>query len=67
MCSKDSVIPVLVIELDGFVHNFKKRKARDEFINSVANVSDLPLLHIKTTEMDKDNIKKKIDFVLSKR
>lgn len=64
LCDKESVVPVLVIELDGYVHNFKDRKSRDQFIDSVASVSGLPLVHIKTTQMDKESVKQQIDIKL---
>lgn len=57
LCDKDRVVPQLIIELDGSVHNFKSKQARDEFINAITNIVNLPLLHIKTESMDKEYIR----------
>jgi len=60
MCDKDKIIPILIIELDGSVHNFKSKQARDEFIDELTKMVDLPILHIKTNNVDKDFIKSEI-------
>jgi very-short-patch-repair endonuclease len=48
VCDKDRVVPKLVIELDGPVHGYKDRQARDNFIDDAAKSIGLPILHIRT-------------------
>lgn len=60
-CDKETMVPVLVIELDGYVHDFKDKRARDEFINEITQVVDLPMLHIKTVDVSKEFVKKEIE------
>ncbi len=59
-CDKEHVIPQLIIELDGGVHNFKSKQARDEFINNLTKIVDLRILHIQTNNSDKEFIKNEI-------
>lgn len=61
MCDKDKIVPVLIIELDGSVHNLKSKQARDEFIDDLTGIVDLPILHIKTSNIDRDFIKGEIN------
>lgn len=61
LCDKDRIVPKLVIELDGYVHNFKSKQARDEFIDDLAGIVDLPILHIKTSNVDKEFIRSEIN------
>lgn len=65
LCDKEKVVPQLIIELDGYVHNFKSKQARDEFINDLTNIVDLPILHIKTTDLNRDFVKSEIDKKLN--
>lgn len=58
LCDKDRGVPQLIIELDGSVHETKKKHARDEFINELTNIVDLPILHLKTGSITRE-------FVLS--
>jgi len=60
MCDKEKIIPVLIIELDGSAHNLKSKQARDEFIDELTKIVDLPILHIKTNNVDKEFIKSEI-------
>lgn len=66
LCDKDRVVPQLIIELDGSVHNFKSKQARDEFINNLTNIVDLPILHIKTNNMNKEFIRNEVNNKLVK-
>ena len=63
-CDKEKIIPQLIIELDGYVHNFKSKQARDQFIDEITGIADLPILHIKTNNLDKEFIKNEIDIKL---
>jgi len=65
-CDKDKIIPQLIIELDGYVHNFKSKQARDQFIDEITEIADLPILHLKASNLDKEFIKKEIDTKLIK-
>lgn len=60
-CDKEKIIPQLIIELDGYVHNFKSKQARDQFIDEITGIVDLPILHLKTNNLDKEFVKNKID------
>ncbi len=61
LCDKERVVPKLIIELDGSVHNFKSKQARDEFIDNLTYIVDLPLLHVKTGNLDREFIKSEIN------
>lgn len=61
ICDKDKIVPVLIIELDGSAHNLKSKQARDEFIDELTKIVDLPILHIKTNNVDKEFIKSEIN------
>ncbi len=57
-CDKERVVPQLIIELDGSVHDFVNKQKRDEFINDIGKVAELPILHIKTFELDNPELVK---------
>lgn len=61
LCDKEKAVPQLVIELDGYVHNFKSRQTRDEFIDDISNITDLSLIHIKTSDLNKEYVKNEVD------
>lgn len=61
MCDKERIVPKLVIELDGYVHNYKSKQARDEFIDDLVGIVDLPILHIKTNSLDKEFIRSEVN------
>ncbi len=61
LCDKVRVVPQLIIELDGSVHNFKSKQARDQFINDLTKLVDLPILHLKTSNTDRDFIRMEVD------
>ncbi|MCR4325269.1 MAG: DUF2726 domain-containing protein [Patescibacteria group bacterium] len=65
LCDKERVQAQLVIELDGSSHERPDRQARDAFIDYISESSDLPLCHIKTSEMGRDAVKAKIDAKLA--
>lgn len=54
------IVPRLIIELDGSVHNFKSKQARDKFIDELMKVVDLPILHLKTNNLSRDFLKNEI-------
>lgn len=61
LCDKERIVPQLIIELDGSVHNFKSKQTRDEFIDELTKIVDLPILHIKTNNVDREFIKSEIN------
>lgn len=61
LCDKQRVVPQLIIELDGPTHNLESRQRRDAFINELTKIVDLPILHLKTENLDKDFIKNEIN------
>jgi len=61
LCDKERIVPQLIIELDGSVHNFKRKRARDKFINEITKTVDLPILHLKADNLDKEVIRKEIE------
>lgn len=63
-CDKEKIIPRLIIELDGYVHNLKIKQARDKFIDEITGIADLPILHLKTNNLDREFIKSEIDIKL---
>lgn len=63
-CDKERIVPQLIIELDGYVHNFKSNQLRDKFIDDITGIANLPILHLKTNSLDRDFIKKEIDSKL---
>lgn len=67
ICDKDTIAPILVIELDGSVHSQAKVRINDEFKNEITKVVDLPLLRINSENIDKEYIKNKIDSIISSR
>lgn len=60
LCDKEKVVPILIIELDGGVHNTKGKRSRDEFIDEITKIADLPILHIKNSELNRDYIRENI-------
>jgi len=52
LCDKDHVVPLLVIELDGFSHDTIKEQERDGFINKTMNEINFPILHIKNQDIN---------------
>lgn len=66
LCDKDRVVPQLIIELDGSVHNFKSKQARDQFINELTKLVDLPILHLKTGNIDREFIRAEVNKKLNK-
>jgi very-short-patch-repair endonuclease len=47
LCEKESMKPILVIELDDKSHARADRRERDELVDAVFESAQLPLLHVK--------------------
>jgi very-short-patch-repair endonuclease len=65
LCDKERVVPQLIIELDGYVHNFKSKQANDEFKDDITKIIGLPLLRIKTADANREYVKNAIDQKLN--
>jgi very-short-patch-repair endonuclease len=65
LADKTSMETRVVIELDGSSHDLPERQKRDNFINLISNSSNLPLCHIRTEEMDRESVKRKVDEQLA--
>ena len=63
LANKQTAVPELVIELDGPSH--ENRQARDGFINDLMRMTDLPIVHLKTGNFDKEFIKGEIEKALA--
>jgi very-short-patch-repair endonuclease len=48
LCDRQSIAPVLVIELDDASHEREDRKERDAFLDKALAAASLPILHIAT-------------------
>jgi len=57
ICDRETVVPKLIIELDGYVHNYSSKEKRDKFIDEIAGIAGLPILHLKTNNFDKEFVK----------
>ena len=64
-CDKERIVPKLIIELDGSAHNLKSKQTRDEFIDELTKIVDLPILHLKTSNVNKEFIKEEISKKLN--
>jgi len=60
-CDKERVVPQLIIELDGGAHNYRRKQARDKFIDELTKTVNLPILHLRTGNLDKEIIRKEIE------
>ncbi len=67
ICDKVRVKPLVVIELDGHTHNWESRIKRDDFVNNLMNDVQLPILRIRTENIDKKYIKEEVDKMLSQK
>ena len=61
ICHKDTVAPLLVIELDGSAHNQAKVQVNDNFKNEITKVIGLPLLRLSTGNLTKEFVKSEVD------
>lgn len=64
LCDKVRVVPKLIIELDGPYHDLPKEQKRDAFINELTKIVDLPILHLKTSHLDKEFIKNEVNKLI---
>ena len=65
LCEKDKAVAQLVIELDGSSHQLEKKMERDTRVDKMMAKIGVPILHLKTSSMDRNSIKTEIDRVLS--
>jgi len=56
---KQNISPLLVIECDDITHEREDRIARDNFVNKALKAAGIPIMHVKTRELDYiDTLKK---------
>lgn len=60
LCDKAQTLPLLVIELDGSAHNIQKKQDRDQFIDELLNQINLPILHLKNDNLDREFVENEI-------
>ena len=65
LCDKERIVPQLIIELDGGAHNYKRQQARDKFIDELTKSINLPILHLRTSNLNKETIRKEIEQKLA--
>ena len=64
LCDKERVVPQLIIELDGSAHDLPNKRRRDEFIDGITKIVGLPILHLKTSGIDRESVKTEVDRAL---
>ena len=64
LCDKERAVARLVIELDGSSHNSETRMERDARVDKMMLSIGLPILHLKTSAMDKESVQKQIENIL---
>lgn len=65
LCEKESIKPLLAIELDDSSHYRTDRMIRDEFLNQAFASAGLPLLHIKVaSHYDQEDLNNQIKQLL---
>lgn len=52
LCSKETLRPLIAIELDDYTHEFIRRKERDSFVEEVLENADIWLVRFKKGEWD---------------
>ena len=67
LCDKVRIVPQLVIELDGSSHQMPARVERDSFINKLMGITSLPILHLTTTNFDKEYIRGEVEKALAQK
>lgn len=66
LCDKISFLPQLAIELDDKSHERPDRQERDVVVNHILNGAEIPILHIKTPELqDLESVRTKIQNALT--
>lgn len=66
LCTRDTVAPLLCIELDDASHKRQKRIDRDAFLDGAPTAAGLPLLHVPAARAyNVANIKQQLDGLLS--
>lgn len=67
LCDKEQAVAKFVIELDGPSHMSEKKIERDELVDRMMRRIGLPILHLKTENMNKEFIKEAIANALAGR
>ncbi|QQS61527.1 MAG: DUF2726 domain-containing protein [Candidatus Moraniibacteriota bacterium] len=56
ICDKETIEPILAIELDDSSHQKPSRQSRDSLVNAIFESASLPILHIPTTHLYEKNV-----------
>jgi len=65
LCDKEKAVAQLVIELDGSSHQLQRKIDRDSRVDTMMHQIGLPILHLKSGNMDKDFIKGEVERALA--
>lgn len=65
-CDKDKIIPQLIIELDGSVHDFENKQEKDRFKDELIKTVGLSILRLKTNNLSKEFLKTEITNKLNR-
>lgn len=64
---KESMLPVIAIELDDYTHRFARRMKRDSFIDKVFEAARLPIIHVSNFDNQEFKIKEEIELLINER
>jgi len=64
---KESMLPVIAIELDDYTHKFSRRIKRDLFVDSVFKAAGLPIIHVSNIDTNENKIKEEIELLINER
>ncbi len=67
LCDKERAVARLVIELDGASHRSKRKMERDEKVDAMMAKIGLPILHLKTGNLDGEHIRQEVAKKLNNR
>jgi len=65
--NKESMLPVIAIELDDYTHKYPRRKERDLFVDSVFKAARLPIIHVSDIDINETKIKEEIELMINER
>lgn len=65
ICDKETLTPIVAIELDDKTHEIKERMERDEFLEKAFSMASLPLIRFKVRQKyNREDIRNKITDVM---
>ncbi|HMT10946.1 MAG TPA: DUF2726 domain-containing protein [Ignavibacteria bacterium] len=63
---KESMMPVIALELDDYTHRFSRRMKRDLFVDKVFSAARLPIIHVSNFDNQESNLKEEIEILINK-